>query len=934
MRAMYIYRVNVSYSRMKINQTVVYFFSLILFSISDINAQITTHWVEDFSAPSSQATPAIGYNGWTVTNNGVNGTDANIWYVSCEENGNLIGQCGTGCAGNATLHIGSQPVPILCPTGDCGAAYNAGGGPYNTFTHKIAVTPTIDCSCSGDPVYVDLRYLANGQNNQDYCSFEYWDGAAWTVITQLSPTMNAPCPPQGQWTFYSVALPSTAVNNPNVKLGFYWQNNNDGLGTDPSIAVDSIVVYSQPISYFADFTWNPTSPCFGDSITFTNNTFGPATNFSWDFGGGGSPNTSTLQNPSSLFSTAGNYVVTLTVSDNCGTPSSSNSYLIIVNNCISAVADFTASQTQFCQGDSVLFTDASLGSPTSFEWSFPGGIPSSYLGQNPPYIVYNTIGMYDVTLIVTNGFGSDTLTMVNYINTINCTLPTANFSTPSTSICNGTCIDFTDLSTGNGLVGWTWTFPGATPTSSFNQNPTNICYNAPGSYDVTLTVDDGANIDTYTLTNYITVNNCQPPTALFNANSTAICATQCVTYTSQSLLANTYSWSFPGGIPANFIGQNPPQICYGSSGTYDAELIVSNIYGIDTLLQTSYIIVSDCTPTASFSATLTSGCNGDCFSFLNQSNGATSWNWQFPGGNPSTFSGQNPPQICYTNPGNYDITLVVSNSYGIDSVIQISFITIIYCNNLHANFSASDTSICAGDCISFANLSTGAPIGWQWILPGGNPDTITTQNPPYVCYPNAGIFPVTLIVFNIGGSDTLIKTGYITVNTGTPISTNIDSTTIFAGTAIQLIASGGVSYSWDYGISLDNDSISSPVATPYDTTNYTVTMFDFNGCSSTKSILINVIPPETVWAPNAFTPNNDKNNDIFYLRPGGIIINYELRIFDRWGEMLFESKDPTAGWDGTFLNTKLNVGVYVYYYKIEFIDGAVLENSGDVTLLR
>ena len=106
------------------------------------------------------------------------------------------------------------------------------------------------------------------------------------------------------------------------------------------------------------------------------------------------------------------------------------------------------------------------------------------------------------------------------------------------------------------------------------------------------------------------------------------------------------------------------------------------------------------------------------------------------------------------------------------------------------------------------------------------------------------------------------------------------------------------------------------------------------GLSSTKSILINVIPPETVWAPTAFTPNNDKNNDIFYIKPGGIIINYELRIFDRWGEMLFQSKDPNAGWDGTYLNTKLNVGVYVYYYNIEFIDGAVLENSGDVTLLR
>ena len=111
-------------------------------------------------------------------------------------------------------------------------------------------------------------------------------------------------------------------------------------------------------------------------------------------------------------------------------------------------------------------------------------------------------------------------------------------------------------------------------------------------------------------------------------------------------------------------------------------------------------------------------------------------------------------------------------------------------------------------------------------------------------------------------------------------------------------------------------------------------MTDANGCSSTKSVIVNVIPPESVWAPTAFTPNNDQVNDIFKIHPIGIINKYVLKIFDRWGEMVFTSNDQNDGWDGTYQSVKLNVGVYIYYYYIEFIDGVVIENSGDVTLLK
>ncbi|HAP01054.1 MAG TPA: hypothetical protein DCQ93_03925 [Bacteroidetes bacterium] len=990
------------------------------------NAQ-TTHWVEDFSFPASaQNTLANGFNGWTVTTTGANGAEANEWFVSCEENGNLIGQCGSGCAGNATLHVGSLPN-FVCPTGDCGAAYDAGGIITNTLTNKRAESPLINCSCSGSPVYLHFRYMLRGQNNIDYFSLEYWDGASWTVIVNPLPTALT-CNPQGLWTAYSVALPPSAVNNPNVKIGFNWHNNNDGLGSDPSVAIDSIVVYSQAINYFADFTWSPQNICYGDSVTFTNTTFGPASVWAWDFGGGGSPNTSTQQNPTVLFSTQGNYVVSLTASDNCGTPTSTNAYLIIVNNCVSLQSNFTASATNICEGDSVIFTETSTGLPsaTNFEWSFPGGSPSSYIGvqgnANPPPIFYSTAGSYDVTLIVSNGFGSDTLvltnyitvnncsvpvpsftstnqnlcvgdcidftdqsvggvvswnwtfngastltsnlqnptnicyntpgtydvsltvsngtnnstlTMPNYITVVNCNPPIANFSTPITSFCNGTCITFNNSSTGN-LISWNWSFPGGTPASSNLQNPGSICYNTPGVYGVTLTVADQFGNNVMNMPGYITVNNCPLPVATFNTASTNICQGQCINFNNTSVNATSWTWAFPGGMPNFFVGQNPPAICYNTAGIYDAALYVADANGnFDTLYIPNYITVTNCGPIAAFTVDNNIPCMNDCVTFTDAStNGATSWTWSFPGGSPSSFIGQVPPPVCYHNLGLFNVSLVVSDGTLSDTLTQTAYITVNYCGGILAQFYASDTAICDGDCISFVNTSLGNPAGYLWIIPGAQPDTSTSANPAYVCFNNPGNYDVTLIAFDSSEADTVTYPLYITVNSGTGVSTNIDSTTVFAGTAVQLEASGGVSYHWYPNTFLNNDSIANPIATPTDTINYVVVMVDANGCSSSETVIINVLPPETVWAPTAFTPNNDKSNDLFNIQTSGIILNYVLKIYDRWGGMVFSTNDHNEGWDGSFHNKPLNVGVYVYYYRIEYIDGFVLDGSGDVTLLK
>ncbi len=167
-------------------------------------------------------------------------------------------------------------------------------------------------------------------------------------------------------------------------------------------------------------------------------------------------------------------------------------------------ANFIGSPTTLCNGNSVTFTDLSTNNPTSWSWSFPGGTPSTSNQQNPT-VTYNTPGVYNVSLTVSNSGGSNNMTKNNYITVNNCS-PVANFVGNPTSVCEGNTVHFTDQSTNN-PTSWYWSFPGGTPNSSIQQNPT-ITYNTPGVYSVSLTASNASGNHTYTRTNYITVTDC------------------------------------------------------------------------------------------------------------------------------------------------------------------------------------------------------------------------------------------------------------------------------------------------------------------------------------------------------------------------------------------------------------------------------------------
>jgi gliding motility-associated-like protein len=190
------------------------------------------------------------------------------------------------------------------------------------------------------------------------------------------------------------------------------------------------------------------------------------------------------------------------------------------------------------------------------------------------------------------------------------------------------------------------------------------------------------------------------------------------------------------------------------------------------------------------------------------------------------------------------------------------------------------------------------------------------------------------------------------------VSANIDlnilrvppQDTVFIGDSITLTAvsdPANLNYSWSPADSVSCDTCASTVVWPLYTRTYTVVATDANGCSATAVTLVTVgsdpLDPDVdclsnYYIPNAFTPNGDGVNDIFFIYGRGIE-EMHMRIYNRWGEMVFESFSQNNGWDGTYRGQVLNPDVYVYELRIVFCDGKRFGSNdpyrkGSVTLLR
>jgi len=160
-------------------------------------------------------------------------------------------------------------------------------------------------------------------------------------------------------------------------------------------------------------------------------------------------------------------------------------------------------------------------------------------------------------------------------------------------------------------------------------------------------------------------------------------------------------------------------------------------------------------------------------------------------------------------------------------------------------------------------------------------------------------------------------------------------------TTTILNAEGGVTFSWDPDSGLSCNDCPNPTVDIMNTTTYTVTSWDENGCVAYDDIIVNIVPvfDPVVFVPNTFTPNGDNINDIFFAYGSDLITILSMSIFDRWGEQLYFAEnisalDPSEGWDGTYRGKELTEGVYVYMIEVLLKEGVRQQIKGNVTILK
>ena len=616
---------------------------------------------------------------------------------------------------------------------------------------------------------------------------------------------------------------------------------------------NSITIYDMS----PNFTFLPNNVCAPVPVTFQDisnymNTL-PASWF-WNFGdsASGAANTSTLQNPTHTYVHGGKYTVSLTVTDIHGCV---YNYTLTGGVHLNGPhADFFAANTSICPGGVSCFTNISTGNGLSYHWTF--GTPPNSTATNPCH-TYIPPGNYSVQLVATDNQGcNDTMVKPNYITAINLQ---ANFMPDTNStLCPPLPVNFTNLTTGGGTGTTTYLWDFGDGTSSISTNPFHI-YNAPGAYNVTLIATSSFGCsDTISFPNLITIGG---PSATIISSPNIGCAplTNCFVAVLQGS-GITLTWNFGDG---NVILNGPDSIChvYTSSGIFYPQVILQNGNGCTQALAFDSIIVAS--PTAGFFVNDTSLCSAGLVSFTDTSwspVGISTYHWNFgdPASGANNISAVANPTHFYSLVGNYVIQLIAMSTVG---CFDTAYTTVHITAPPISSFTISNFTPCQGTSVNFTNTTTSAFAianhSWNFGDPAsGVLNSSNTLNASHL-YLTPGNYIITLIETDINGcADTITNSLNVIANPVAVILSNPPA--ICIGDSAQFLGSGGVTFAWSPGSSLNDSTISNPIAHPLISTLYTLTITNAIGCPDTAqyNLVVHLLPTIIASPDDSVCSNN------------------------------------------------------------------------------
>ena len=634
---------------------------------------------------------------------------------------------------------------------------------------------------------------------------------------------------------------------------------------------------------------------------------------SWTFGinAGGA---STLVSPSNLYTYPGTYQVKLKVTGNGGCTDSTTAKVRILG----PTGTLSYLPLIGCSPLKVNFT-ANSQNTVKHIWDYNNGVVIESATATNSY-TYTTMGAYLPKVILEDAAGCKVPLIGK--DSIKVKDIDAHIKFVANTVCDSATIAFQDSSSTNDkITAYQWTFGDGGVASI--ANPAHN-FNKAGLFTVKLVVTTQAGCkDSASLVKTIKV---VPAPIVGITGGTEVCLNGSLSFagtiSNPDTSAINWFWSLPGGTTATV--KAPPAQIFTTAGLTDVKVIATNSSGCADTLTKQITVYALPVVDAGLDTFV---CRGKAIQL--QPSGAVTYSWSGTGLSCINCPG---PSVSPTGDALYKVVGKDAHSCQASDSVWVKVQ-----QHLPMKIDKHDT-LCLGQSTT-KTLSGTERYSWWPAL--------------YVNNPNAAqviITPAkdTLMTYRVIGQDNrgcFADTGYIKIKTFPipkmePLQSEI---TVNAGTSFKLessISKDVTKVKWSPAKWLDNPDSKKPTAIARESITYTVVASNDGQCVTRNEVKITVLcNGANFFIPNTFSPNSDGMNDLFYPRGKGVFTIKSFRIFNRWGEIVFERmhfnpNDQNAGWDGTYKGQKLPSDVYMYAIEVQCDNSTIVPAKGNVTLLR
>lgn len=423
-------------------------------------------------------------------------------------------------------------------------------------------------------------------------------------------------------------------------------------------------------------------------------------------------------------------------------------------------------------------------------------------------------------------------------------------------------------------------------------------------------------------------------------NDTTACVPFTVNFRDTLGKGRLYYWNFGDGSPVVTTTNTSTSYTYTIPGRYRVMLIAEDLNTCNQR-DTSYITIRAGNNEAALRlrALKDTPCTSLTYTFFNESTssfgnfGPNSFVWNYGDGTANDTAGFTPPRRhTFPAPGNYVITLTLLDTAFCNAPLFIRD-TLRINPLVEASFRTAALG-CAPFEASFENTSL---AGTDFIWDFGDGFTSTAINPTHT-YNSPGVYNVRLIAIDTTTCNKVDTSGFFTITVRPVPTARFDwapnPPESNRPTRFTNLSTGATRYEWTFGDG-DSSTEENPVHQYNETGSFTATLIAYNeaNCSDTFSLTVRTLIFPLLDVPNAFTPGKFGVNGFISVQGFGIG-RMDWRIYNRWGQLVFQTNNRKDSWDGTFKAKLQPMDVYTYTLDVEFTDGKKLRKTGDITLLR